>query len=86
MKLSFAIVVYLCIWFMSLFAVMPFFTRTQDEAGEVVPGTPGSAPSDVRPWRIVLVNTLVAAVAFAVFWLGYTQGWLTATISGYPPQ
>ena len=78
MKLSFAIVVYICIWFMTLFAVLPFGVRTQDEAGDVVPGTPGSAPANMRIKRILLINTLVAAVCFAVFYLGYTQGWLSA--------
>ena len=78
MTLSFAIVVYICIWFMSLFAVLPFGVRTQDEAGEVVPGTPGSAPAGFRIGRVVLINSLVAAVCFAVFYAGYTQGWLTA--------
>lgn len=78
MKLSFAIVVYICIWFMTLFAVMPLHVRTQDEAGDVTPGTPGSAPASVPFWRIVAINSAVAAVCFAVFYVGYTQGWLTA--------
>ena len=84
MKLSFAIVVYLCIWFMTLFAVLPFGVRTQDEAGDVVPGTPGSAPANMNVKRILLINTLVAAVCFAVFYVGYTQGWLTAHETAAP--
>jgi predicted secreted protein len=84
MKLSFAIVVYLCIWFMTLFAVLPFGVRTQDEAGDVVPGTPGSAPAAMRAWRIVAINTVVAAICFAVFYFGYTQGWLTAHETSAP--
>jgi predicted secreted protein len=78
MKTSFAIVVYICIWFMTLFAVLPFGVRTQDEAGEVEPGTPGSAPANMKLWRIFGINTLVAAACFCVFYVGYTQGWLTA--------
>jgi predicted secreted protein len=78
MKISFAIVVYICIWFMTLFAVLPFGVRTQDESGDVVPGTPGSAPANMKAGRIILINSIVAAICFAVFWVGYTQGWLTA--------
>ena len=78
MKLSFAIVVYICIWFMTLFAVLPFGVRTQDEAGDVVPGTPGSAPANMKLARILLINSLVAAVCFGLFYMGYSQGWLTA--------
>ncbi len=84
MKVTFAIVVYICIWFMTLFAVLPFGVRTQDEAGTVVPGTPGSAPAKMRLGRLVLVNTLVAAVCFAVFYVGYTQGWLSAHETNAP--
>jgi len=79
MKISFAIVVYLCIWFMTLFAVLPFGVHTQADAGDVVPGTPASAPAKMRFWRIFAINSVVAAVCFAVFWTGYTQGWLTAS-------
>jgi predicted secreted protein len=77
MTVSFAIVSYICIWFMSLFAVMPFFVHTQDEAGEVVPGTPGSAPAKFPMLKVALTNSVVAAVCFAVFYVGYTQGWLS---------
>lgn len=84
MALSFAIVIYICIWFMTLFAVMPFFVHTQDEAGEVVPGTPGSAPAKFPMLRVAVANTLVAAVCFAVFYVGYTQGWLSATATNVP--
>jgi predicted secreted protein len=84
MKLTFAIVVFICIWWMTLFAVLPFGVRTQDEAGDVVPGTPGSAPARMKILRIVLINTLVASVCFGVFYLGYTQGWLSAHETAAP--
>ncbi len=84
MSISFAIVTYLCIWFMTLFAVMPFFVHTQDEAGDVVPGTSGSAPARFPMLRVVLANSVVAAACFAVFYVGYTQGWLTAVGTDVP--
>jgi predicted secreted protein len=85
MKLSFAIVVYICIWWMTLFTVLPFGVRTQDESGDVVPGTPGSAPSKFPLMRVLAINTAVAAVVFAVFAVGYTQGWLNVREVA-PPQ
>ena len=36
-----ALAIYIFIWWIVLFAVLPFGVRTQDEAGSVVPGTPG---------------------------------------------
>ena len=84
MNLSFAIVIYICIWWMTLFAVLPFGVRTQDEAGHVVPGTPGSAPAGIRIARLLLINSAVAAVCFVVFYIGYTQGWLSAHETAAP--
>jgi predicted secreted protein len=65
MRTSIAIATFFCLWFITLFAVLPFFAKTQDEAGEVVPGTPGSAPDNINILKVFAVNTLVAGVAFA---------------------
>jgi predicted secreted protein len=51
-------------WFLTLFVVLPFFAKTQDEAGEVVPGTPGSAPHQFSFLKLFCVNTVVAVAAF----------------------
>ena len=61
-----ALAIYVFIWWIVLFAVLPFGVHTQDEAGSVVPGTPGSAPAKVRIVRIFLINTLVASIVFAL--------------------
>ncbi|MEQ1717296.1 MAG: DUF1467 family protein [Hyphomicrobium sp.] len=71
MRTSVAIATFFCLWFITLFAVLPFFARPQDEEGDgsVVPGTPGSAPHSVNMWKVFAVNTVVAIVAFAgVYW------------------
>ena len=77
---------------LTLFAVLPFGLRTQDEAGEVVPGTPESAPAHPRLVRIFAINTAVASCVFAIFWLLVTQGWVDpetfpfqVPIKGYQP-
>ena len=49
----------------TLFAVLPFFAKTQEEAGEVVPGTSESAPHKINIFKLFWVNTVVCAVAFA---------------------
>lgn len=57
---------YLVIWWLVLFAVLPFGVRTQVEADEVTSGTEPAAPLAPRLWTKVLVTTVVAAVVFAV--------------------
>ncbi|MCB1519891.1 MAG: DUF1467 family protein [Hyphomicrobiaceae bacterium] len=76
MTLTFGLAIYFIIWWLTLFAVLPFGLRTQDEQGDVVPGTPGSAPAAPRLVRVFLINTVVASIVFFLFWLGVTQGWL----------
>jgi len=77
MSISFAIAIYFIVWWLTLFAVLPFGLRTQDEEGEVVPGTPESAPARPRMLRVFVINTVVATIIFGIFWLGVTQGWIT---------
>lgn len=76
MTLTLGIALYLMIWFMTLFAVLPFGVKTQGEAGEVVEGTPASAPASPRLWRVVIINTIVAAFAFAFVWTALERDWL----------
>ncbi len=76
MSTPLAIALYFVIWWTTLFAVLPIGVRTQGEAGEVVPGTPESAPVKPRILWILGVNTAVACVVFAIVWLAITRGWV----------
>lgn len=66
MSVMSAIALYGVIWFMTMFLVLPFRMKTQGEAGEVVPGTPSSAPSDAQMMRKVKIVTVIATTAFFV--------------------
>ncbi len=66
MNLAFAIATYFIIWWLMLFIVLPIGMRTQGDAGEVVPGTPASAPAAPRLLRILILTTLSSAAVFAV--------------------
>jgi len=68
MSLTFAIAIYLVIWWTVLFAILPIGVRTQAEDGAVVPGTPASAPTRPRLVRVALLTTLVSALLFAGLW------------------
>lgn len=63
-----AIAIYVIIWWVTLFAVLPFGVRSQAEAGEISPGSDPGAPAVTRIVRIFLVNSLVASAAFALFY------------------
>ena len=82
MSIALSIALYFVIWWTTLFAILPFGVRTQAEAGEIVPGTPGSAPVKPRLLWIAGVNTLVAAVVFAVVWAAVVYRWLPLGTTG----
>ena len=51
MSVTFAIAIYVLMWWVVLFAVLPLGVRTQGEDGSVVPGTPESAPTACGRFR-----------------------------------
>jgi predicted secreted protein len=66
MSITLAVALYFLIWWTLLFAVLPLLRgATQDEVGEVTPGTPASAPSRTPVAKIILINSVLAAVALA---------------------
>lgn len=66
MTITSAIVLYSVIWFLTLFLVLPFRMVTQGEAGDVVPGTPSSAPHNADMARKLKITTLIATFLWAV--------------------
>lgn len=85
MNIAFALALYFMIWFITLFAVLPFGVHTQAEAGEVVPGTPASAPSIPRLRKVFLINTAVAAVVFLIVWTALGSDWFGYLPPPLPP-
>ena len=84
MDLVMAIAIYIFIWWIVLFAVLPFGVRTQQEEGSVVPGTPESAPAKPRLVRIFLINTVVATTVFAIVYVVIAYGLITPDMVPYP--
>lgn len=68
MSLSLGLALYFIIWWVVLFAVLPWGVRTQGESGEVVQGTIESAPVKPRLLKIFLATTVVAAIVFLGVW------------------
>jgi len=65
-QITSALVLLAVIWFMVLFVVLPLNLRTQSEEGHVVPGTPGSAPTDPQLRRKARIVTLVSLPIWVV--------------------
>lgn len=85
MNLVFAIAIYFVIWWTVLFAVLPLAGRTQAEARDVVPGTPPSAPESPRYGRVIVINTLVSALIFAIVYGLFASGLVSMVPELAPP-
>ena len=68
MSLPLAFAIYFVAWWTVLFAVLPMRVRTQGEDGNVVPGTPESAPARPAFLWVIAVTTLVTTALFGGLW------------------
>ena len=77
MSLPSAIAIYFIIWWVCLFAVLPFGVRNHHEAGELVEqGNEAGAPVRHMMLRKALATTVIAAIVFAFIWGQMTYGWI----------
>lgn len=66
MTITGALVLFAVIWFLALFVALPIGERSQSESGEVVPGTPASAPVNAMLKKKIIWVTLVSLVLWAI--------------------
>lgn len=90
MQVTSIIAIYILLWVLSGFLMLPFGIQTHDEAGiPKIPGQADSAPADFRPGRVALRATILSAILCALFVANYTYGWITAqdiNLYGNGPQ
>ena len=77
MPVTTAIAIFFLIWWVVLFAVLPWGIRSQQEGGEIVPGTVPGAPAIPRLLRKLVWTTGVSAVIFAVCYVVYVNRLVT---------
>ena len=66
MSLAFGFAIYFIVWWIVLFAILPFGVRTSEEAGEEKsPGFAESAPHRPQLLAKMLVTTVISAIIFA---------------------
>jgi predicted secreted protein len=73
MPVTTAVAIFFLIWWVVLFAVLPFGIRSQHESGEIVPGTDPGAPAIPKLMRKLAWTTLVSVLIFAAFFVVYVE-------------
>ncbi len=77
MNLTGGIVLYAVIWFLTFYIVLQLRTRTQDDEGVIVPGTPAGAPAREDVGRSAKIATLWASAIWAVLAGIILSGWIS---------
>jgi predicted secreted protein len=72
-----AIAIYFIVWWVVLFAVLPWGVRSQAEAEAVTPGTDPGAPVATHLLAKLGWTTLVSAAVFALCYLVYVNRLVT---------
>lgn len=68
MSVAFGLAIYFILWWVILFAMLPFgLHQTQREAGDVVPGSEPGAPERPKLLKVAVLTTLVTTVVFLAF-------------------
>ena len=77
MPITTAVAIFFLIWWVVLFAVLPWGVRSQHEGGEIAPGTDPGAPAIPHLKRKLLWATLVSALIFAASYEVYVHHLVT---------
>jgi predicted secreted protein len=69
--------IYFVMWWIVLFAILPWGVRSQHEHGDVVPGSDPGAPTVPKLRQKVVWTTVVTTVLFAISYYGYSKRWFS---------
>jgi predicted secreted protein len=77
MSLASGIAIYFIVWWVCLFAVLPFGVKNAHETGETVEqGNEAGAPVNPRLRQKILATTILATAVFALIWGQMTYAWI----------
>lgn len=77
MSITGALILFSITWFMVFFCVLPVRFQSQADRGQVMPGTPASAPEDAMIGKKAKITTGIAVVVFILLYLVINSGWIT---------
>jgi predicted secreted protein len=77
MSLTTGIAIYFVIWWVVLFAVLPWGVRSQAEAGDISPGTDPGAPAIPRLLAKLAWTTAIAGTVYALVYATYAYRLVT---------
>jgi predicted secreted protein len=84
MKWTSMLAIFVLFWTIALFVMLPIGVRTAEEEGHrPEPGHAESAPYNFSFGRVALRTTILAGIAFGIFYANYVYGWIDANTLGW---
>lgn len=77
MTITGGLVLFATLFFLVMFLLLPIGHRSQEEAGQVVPGTPAGAPDHPMLGRKAVWAAMIAAAIVGGVWLFLDAGFIT---------
>ena len=78
MKFGSGVAIYFIVWWLCLFAVLPWGVRNAHETGEnVEPGNEAGAPVNPMIVKKVVGTTIVATIVFLLIYGQVSYGWIS---------
>jgi predicted secreted protein len=65
-SIELAVPMFITIWFVVLFAILPIGIHSQRESGTYVEGTDPGAPVDPQLWKKALLTTVASLIVFGI--------------------
>jgi len=75
-SLTSAIAIYVIIWWLVLFMVLPFGSHSKIESTDVSEGHDAGAPVRPQMLKKILATTGISLIVFGVFYFAYTGGYI----------
>lgn len=76
MSLTSALAIYVIIWWLVLFMVLPFGARSKIESTDVSEGHDAGAPMRPQMLKKILATTAISLVFFGIFYFAFTSGYI----------
>ncbi len=74
MSLTSGIAIYLIIWWLVIFMVLPFGAKTKIDANNIEEGMDAGAPKKANMLKKVLATTVISLVIFGLFYAAFSTG------------
>jgi predicted secreted protein len=87
-SVALAVAIYFVVWWIVLFAVLPWGVRSQHETGEIFPGSDPGAPARPLLLRKAVATTLISAAIMALGYAAWALGWINNLVPAalIPPR